>query len=100
MAGGITPLRTVGGWAILLALGAFALVAMGAGFSGSMGLFVPLIPPWTLGYWLLASTSVGCAALAIGRRQWRAGAIALALVAVSLLPTAMLSYECARGNCL
>lgn len=81
------------------AAGTMAFMAALAVFFDGMGLLIPLIPPFAVAYWGLALTTICCAIVALGRRQWRSGIGALAVIMVSLLPSVGILYECSRGNC-
>ena len=65
----------------------------------SMGPFAPLIPPYNFAYWALAIAAAGCAVMALRGRLWLWGIAPFAIIAVTLIPSGMLFYECSRGNC-
>ncbi|NML07271.1 hypothetical protein [Sphingomonas sp. G-3-2-10] len=61
---------------------------------------VPAFGVASLFYWLGAIGAAGFSVAALWRRQWAWALGALATIAVTLIPSGALVYECARGNCL
>lgn len=88
---------------------ALGLAAMCAMLMAAVAVFEPgqalLLPVPAFGiaslfYWLGALAAIGFSVAALWRRQWVWALGALAKIAVTLIPSGMLVYECAQGNCL
>jgi hypothetical protein len=91
-----------GQMALGLAAACAILMAVVAVFDPRQAWLLPL-PGFSgaaLFYWLVALGAIGFSVAALWRRQWVWALGALATIAVTLIPTGTLVYECARGNCL
>jgi len=83
-----------------LALADLGFVALLWAVGDGMGVFAPMIPPYTFVYWGAAIAAIGCAVMTMRARHWLLGLSPLVILAATLVPSGMLAYECSTGNCL
>jgi len=87
--------------ALGLALLCVVVMVVGATFFSSMAAFLPILPyPYGVLYWLPALGALAFVVAALIQRQWSAGIATIVILALTLLPSAGLLFECSRGNCL
>ena len=86
--------------ALGLALADLAFVTLLWRLGDGTGVFAPIFPPYAIAYWAIAIAAAGCAVMAMRARRWALGLSPFAVLAVTLVPSGMLAYECSTGNCL